>query len=53
VSFVRIQSKIKVPVYARKAYGEVEVQFHSFFSSALYGVEWFTSCPGSLTFLSE
>ena len=36
-----------VPVPAIKVYGGVEIQLHSFLTSALEGDEWSASCPES------
>jgi len=38
-----------VPLYAMKSYGGVEVQLHSFLTSALDCSEWLTSRPGRFT----
>jgi hypothetical protein len=35
--------------HAKKAYGEAEVEFHSFLASILDGGEWLTSNPGRFT----
>ena len=45
---LEMSSKI-IPVHAIKAYGVVELQPNSFFTSALYEVEWSVSLPGRFT----
>jgi hypothetical protein len=41
---MRISNK-DVQMQAMKAYGRVEVEFHSFLTSALYGGECSAACP--------
>jgi hypothetical protein len=41
-------SLVLIKHHAMKTYGSVEVQLHSFFSSALDRGEWLASLPGRL-----
>jgi hypothetical protein len=47
VNLIQLRSNGNVPVYNLKAYGGVEVWFHSFFNSALSG--WMDSRAGMHT----